>query len=51
MDHDRRKLFIKTGDGYLEISTVQFALLYISDGWHFVESARVESGEQMVAEF
>jgi len=45
---DLRKLLVKTGDGLLELKTIQYALFYIIDGWSFAVQIRIGSNEHVM---
>jgi len=40
-----KQLFIRTGDGFLDLKVLQPALYYTVDGWSFKEKALVKRGE------
>ncbi|MFC1809249.1 methionyl-tRNA formyltransferase [Candidatus Omnitrophota bacterium] len=40
-----QKLLVTTGDGLIELRTLQYALFYIIDGWGFVTHTKISSNE------
>ncbi len=44
----KRKVFVRTGDGFMELKAVQLALYYILDAWSFTEKALAKDGEVLV---
>ena len=45
LDPSRKKVFVQTGNGLLELTVIQLALYYILDAWSFVEKSFVKNGE------
>jgi methionyl-tRNA formyltransferase len=44
---DQRKLIVRTGDGLIQLKTIQYALFYITDGCDFVAYARIKDSETL----